>query len=172
MVKVTAWTCIDALPVAENEADPEWPLLGVSGVRELYLYLDRTWDAETLCAERGKRLCTASEWALACYGTRQDACQPRVQWTQPNWHLVMVRDADELARLDYHADPYEWRECVSPVGARLMGYAEEWVQTESGPRMTLGYWGRDATCEQLNMTHGANWHSYASAARCCYDVRL
>lgn len=171
MVRLDARVCVDRLPYPNN--DDEWPLLGVSGVREDYLEDDGlTWDAVSLCEEQGKRLCTAREWARACEGTPPRECPPMYPWIQPDWHRVMVRDGDELARLDQHGDPHEWPDCASSVGAMFLGNLEEWVMAGDGPRLTYGFWSRPASCTQINRTHVAAWHGYATAARCCHDVRL
>jgi len=171
-VRLDATTCIDRLPWPND--DDEIPLLGVSGVREHYLEDDGLdWDAVTLCAEAGKRLCTADEWRRACLGTPPwPECPAVATWLPVDWPRVMRRDGDELARLDQHSDPSEYPDCRSSVGAMLMGDLEEWVMTPRGPRLTLGFWSRPARCGAVNWTHRENWHDYASAVRCCHDLRL
>ena len=170
MVKLDRQTCIDVFPFPNDQDGEVW--LGLSAIEEGYLDLGQTaWDAETLCAEQGKRVCTADEWRRACRGTPRRECPPVVEWVEPNWQRVMARDYDEMARLDRHSDWSEYLDCVSPVGARMMlGNAEEWVRVGDGYAFSRGFWSREGSCDTFVTSHAPNWHDYATTTRCCYDL--
>lgn len=170
MVFATPTTCIDRLPFPNYEG--EGPMLGLSAVVEPYLRLDgATWDAETLCASRGKRVCAWEEWQSACEGTVVEACPPVVAYIAPDWGLVTSRDPFELLRLDQHASPDAWPACRGQTGARMMGNVQEWVRHGKGHAFSRGFWSRPADCHSLNTAHDEKWHDYATGTRCCSEVR-
>jgi len=170
MVAVSRWSCIDALPLLADDARPR---LALSATREGYVPLHgQTWDVETLCAERGARMCTADEWQAACEGTPREACPSQeLAYRAPQWPLVGGRNVAELRRLDRSSSWRDYPGCVSSRGARMMGAVEEWVRTRRGYALTAGYWSRAASCRQLVASHAPDWHDYASGGRCCLTVR-
>lgn len=170
MTFATSAVCIDRLPFPNYAG--EGPLLGLSAVVEPYLRLDgATWDAETLCASRGKRVCSWHEWQSACDGTDAAACPAVVSYIAPDWGRVTYRDPFELFRLDQHATPTAFPQCVGKTGAQLMGNIQEWVQLgKGGYGLSRGFWSRPGGCRELNRVHDAKWHDYATGTRCCRDL--
>lgn len=168
MVSISAHTCIDRLPFPNYEGEP--PLLGLSAVRENYLNLNgATWDAETLCTSRGKRVCTWAEWKNACEGTTENQCPPLRAYLAPDWSLVAARNPSEMMRLDQHSSAAEYPRCMGTSGARMMGRIQEWVRLPRGYGFSRGFWSRPASCRDLNTTHSERFHDYATGARCCLD---
>jgi len=169
MVRVSPTACIDVLPFPNDDEGEVW--LGLSAIEEGYLDLGQmTWDAETLCAEAGKRLCTAEEWTAACRGTPRQGCPTLAQYVDPDWRKVMTRDGDEMLRLDQHSDWLEYPDCVSTAGARMMGDTEEWVRVGEGYAFSRGFWAREGRCDVFVASHAPNWHDYATTTRCCLDL--
>ena len=164
MVPVSATVCI------ERRAWPGYdePMLGISALPEPYLALDgATWDAEALCASRGRRMCQLDEWRAACEGTKRDACGPLVPYRAPVWSLVAARDAQELLRLNQYSGDMQ---CFGRTGAIGMLAAEEWVRIGTGYALTAAYWSRAGECGDVITSHSPRWHDYASSVRCCYDL--
>lgn len=172
MVWATNSVCIDRLPYPNYEGEP--PLVGLSATPENYLPLGgETWDAESLCASRGKRLCTWHEWQRACEGTEPEQCQPLQRYIAPEWGRVAERDPLELLRLDQHASASDYPQCVSRSGARLMiGNVQEWVRYQGGHAFSRSYWSRPGDCHALTTAHDERWHDYATSTRCCLDAPL
>ncbi len=84
----------------------EWP--NVRGKRPEVM--NRYHQAQVKCAAAGKRLCTETEWTLACEGPKRlpfpygfvrdtQACHGDVPWAAPNMNPAARRAPDELARL-------------------------------------------------------------------------
>lgn len=168
MVPIGRETCIDRLPFPNYEGEP--PLLGLSAIRENYLRLDgATWDAETLCASRGKRLCTWREWQAACEGTEDKQCPSIKAYIAPDWAKVATRTPSEMMRLDQHSSAAEYPRCMGTSGARMMGQVQEWVRLSRGYGFSRGFWSRPASCHDLNTTHSERFHDYATGVRCCLD---
>lgn len=167
MVPATAGACIERLP---------WPgygqpMLGLSAVPEPYLRLDgATWDAETLCASRGRRLCQLSEWRSACAGTVREACGDLVPYQAPAWDLVANRDTSELMRLDQYPALSDLPQCVGSTGAVGMLATEEWVRIGDKYAITSAYWSRLGECGDVIASHSPRWHDYATTVRCCQDL--
>lgn len=170
MVAASRSSCIDVLPLEANDGRPR---LALSATRETYVPLrGTTWNLEELCAERGARMCSASEWRAACEGTPREACPSQeLAYRAPQWPLVGGRNVAELRRLDRSSSWRDYPGCVSSRGARMMGAVEEWVRTRRGYALTAGYWSRAASCRQLVASHAPDWHDYASGGRCCRTVR-
>jgi hypothetical protein len=105
--------------------------------------MNRFHQAQVKCAAVGKRMCTESEWNLACegpemlpfpYGYVRDTnkCHGDVEWDSPDMNKVAKRDPEELARLWKGVRNGSQPECYSPYGvADLPGNTDEVVQSES-----------------------------------------
>jgi hypothetical protein len=151
-------------------------------------------QAKSLCAQTKKRLCTATEWELACEGPerlpyptgfRRDS--NRCNFDRPN--IVANLDAlanpltseSEFARVDQREPSGMRPDCVSFYGVHDMaGNVDEWVLNERGHlnmppfRSALkgGYWGRVRNRCRPTTTDHNEWHSgYQVGFRCCSDVR-
>jgi len=150
-------------------------------------------EANASCVGVSKRLCTDSEWTLACEGQERlpypygydrnpEACnidRPYIVPDEAKWKDPRTRP-EEIARLDQR-DPSGAREsCVSPFGVSDMtGNVDEWVVNERGHEkekpyvsgLKGGYWGpvRDR-CRPMTTDHN-QWHTgYQIGFRCCADV--
>lgn len=147
------------------------------------------WEAKATCESQGKRLCTESEWTLACEGqemlpypygyTRsKEACnidKPHPDVDEAALADPKRRDA-EAARLDQR-DPSGAREsCVSPFGVHDMtGNVDEWVVNERGrpyqSSLKGGYWGPVRTrCRPATIAHNEDFSFYQIGFRCCGEA--
>jgi sulfatase modifying factor 1 len=152
-----------------------------------------TWeDAGKLCAAEGRRLCTDSEWTLACegnemrpypYGFKRDsrACNIDKPYIVPNESAYAdpARRAAEAKRLDQSEPSGSRSACVSPFGVYDMtGNVDEWVFNEHGSTKAApyvsglkgGYWGPVRNrCRPMTVDHN-QWHfGYQIGFRCCAD---
>jgi len=153
--------------------------------------MNRFHQAEIKCAAVGKRMCTESEWTLACegpeakpfpYGYVRDAnkCNGDHPWDQPNMKKVAKRDPDELARLWHGVRSGSQPECISDYGvADLPANTDEVVasEQEKGHRAkfdsihTGGPWykGVRNQCRPKIYTHNEDFYYYFLSFRCCAE---
>jgi hypothetical protein len=165
----------------------EWP--NQKGVRPEVM--NRFHQAEIKCAAAGKRLCTESEWTLACEGPRmlpfphgfaRDAakCNGDHPWDEPNMKKVAKRDAAELARLWHGVPSGTQPQCISDYGvADLPANTDEVVasEQEKGHRAkydsvhTGGPWykGVRNQCRPKIYTHNEDFYYYFLSFRCCAE---
>ncbi len=167
----------------------EWP--NVRGKRPEVM--NRYHQAQVKCAAAGKRLCTESEWTLACEGPKRlpfpygfvrdtKACHGDVAWDAPNMNKVARRDPDELARLWKGVKSGSQPRCFSAFGvADLTGNADEVVASETfdaGWRgkydsvHTGGPWYRGVRnqCRPKVYTHDEGFYYYFLSFRCCAEA--
>jgi formylglycine-generating enzyme len=166
-----------------------WP--NVKGARSEVM--NKFHQAQIKCAAVGKRMCTESEWTLACegpdmlpfpYGYVRDTnkCHGDMEWDSPDMKKVAARDADELARLWRGVPNGSQPECVSPYGvADLPGNTDEVVQSESygdpgfrGKYDSIhsgGPWykGVRNQCRPKIYTHDEGFYYYFLGFRCCAE---
>ncbi len=163
----------------------EWP--NQEGAKPVVM---KTWyEARAACAGAGKRLCSDSEWTLACegsemsaypYGNSRDAtaCNIDKPHPDPDERAIanpFTRDA-EVARLDQRAASGEYAKCVSSYGVHDMtGNVDEWVVNESGKPyqsgLKGGYWGPVRTrCWPMTTAHFEQFVFYQIGFRCCADA--
>jgi sulfatase modifying factor 1 len=167
----------------------EWP--NQPGVKPIVAV---DWvGAREQCLSAGKRLCTDSEWTLACegqerlpypygYARNTEACnidKPYIIPDDAKWNDPQTRSA-EIARLDQR-DPSGARDsCVSPYGVfDMTGNVDEWVVNETGREddkpyvsgLKGGYWGpvRDR-CRPMTTDHNQWYRYYQIGFRCCADA--
>jgi sulfatase modifying factor 1 len=150
-------------------------------------------EARERCGGVGKRLCTDSEWTLACeglerlpypygYARNAEACNIDKPYILPDDTKIndpRTRLA-EFSRLDQR-DPSGARDsCVSPYGVfDMTGNVDEWVVNETGREddrpyvsgLKGGYWGpvRDR-CRPMTTDHNQGYRFYQIGFRCCADV--
>ena len=140
------------------------------------------------CESVGKRLCSDTEWTLACegqermpypygYARNADACN--IDKPHPDVDEKAIANpatrAGEVERL-WQGEPSGAREaCVSPYGVHDMtGNVDEWVVNESAKPyksgLKGGYWGpvRDR-CRPMTTAHNEDFSFYQIGFRCCSD---
>ncbi len=154
--------------------------------------MNRFHQAEVKCAAVGKRLCTESEWTMACegpklkpfpYGFERNVavCHGDVMWDSPNMTLVARRDKRELARLWKGVRSGSQPECVSDYGVYdLTGNADEVVSSETFTSDFRGkydsvhtggpwYKGVRNQCRPKIYTHDEGFYYYFLSFRCCAE---
>lgn len=143
-------------------------------------------QAQVKCAAVGKRLCTESEWSLACegprmlpfpYGFTRDPrkCNGDHRWDNPSLAKMVRRDPAELARLWRGVPSGSQPECVSEFGvADMPGNTDEVCAAESAQAKhssvhTGGPWysGVRNQCRPKVYTHGEETFGYFLSFRCC-----
>jgi sulfatase modifying factor 1 len=164
----------------------EWP--NKYGEKPVFMV---SWnEAKSSCESIGKRLCTDTEWTVACegpehlpypYGYKRDATRCNIDKPYPTPHPELIynpltQDA-ELARLDQREPSGARDKCVSPYGVNDMaGNVDEWVvnETQNGwPHVSGlkgGYWGPVRTrCRSMTTAHEETFRYYQIGFRCCGD---
>jgi Sulfatase-modifying factor enzyme 1 len=153
-------------------------------------------EAKGACEAEGKRLCTGSEWTLACegaervpypYGYTRDSTACNIDRPHPNVDeqaLLSPRDVSgEVARLDQRVASGQMARCKSPYGVQDMtGNVDEWVLNEKhfGPApsdgserpfisgLKGGYWGPVRNrCRATTTFHNEWFRFYQIGFRCC-----
>ncbi|MFO0551002.1 MAG: SUMF1/EgtB/PvdO family nonheme iron enzyme [Polyangiaceae bacterium] len=166
----------------------EWP----NKVGERPEVMNRFYQAEVKCAAVGKRMCTESEWNLACegpemkpfpYGYKRNpwVCNGDQPWDNPNMKKVDARDATELGRLWKGMRSGTQPDCKSDYGVFDMpGNADEVVASEQNPTDKHGefdsvhtggpwYAGVRNQCRPKVYTHGEDFYYYYLSFRCCAE---
>jgi len=168
----------------------EWP--NIAGAMPRYM---ASWnEAKASCESTGKRLCSDTEWTLACEGpdrqpypygdgyVRDDhACnidKPYI-WPHPEKIFDTKHQDEELTRLDQREASGSRLACVSPYGVRdMVGNVDEWVVNESQfgkpyrSGLKGGYWGPVRTrCRPMTTAHEENFRYYLIGFRCCGEAR-
>ncbi len=161
-----------------------WP--NVAGERPEVM--NNFYQAQVKCAALGKRMCTESEWTMACegperkpfpYGYERDAtkCNGDHQWDDPDMSKVRKRDPKELARLWRGVRSGSQPECVSDYGVHdLPGNNDEVVAGEAAKAKfssvhTGGPWykGVRNQCRPKIYTHDEGFYYYFLGFRCCSE---
>ena len=169
-----------------------WP--NVKGERPEVM--NNFYQAQVKCAAVGKRMCTESEWTLACegpdmkpfpYGYKRDAkkCNGDHMWDGPRMKKVARRDPKELARLWKGVRSGSQPHCISDFGVHdLPANNDEVVSNESynqgGIRAkfdsvhTGGPWykGVRNQCRPKIYTHDEGFYYYFLGFRCCSEPDL
>ncbi len=168
----------------------EWP----NKLGALPQYMSSWYEAKASCEATGKRLCSDTEWTLACegedhkpypygdgYARDQQACNIDKPYILPN--AVRIFDpktsSDELARLDQREPSGSRTACVSPYGVHdMVGNVDEWVVNVSQggkPFMSGlkgGYWGPVRTrCRPMTTAHDETFRYYQIGFRCCGEAQ-
>jgi formylglycine-generating enzyme required for sulfatase activity len=147
------------------------------------------YEARMLCNAAGKRLCSDSEWTLACegpehlpypYGLVRDAVACNIDKAPLNPNEADLRSyqkRDAEAKRLWQGEPSGARAgCVSAYGVHdLTGNVDEWVVNETGKphdsALKGGYWswvrGR---CRPTTDGHAEDFRYYQIGFRCCTDA--
>ncbi len=164
----------------------EWP--GREGALPQVLV---SWsDAERLCRDAGRRLCTEDEWTLACegpemlpypWGYARDETACNIDRHNVAYDRDRVTGDDraaaeaEAARVSQARPSGAYPRCVSPYGVHdMVGNVDEWTVSRTGDpfRSALkgGYWGRiRARCRPATRRHDESFRYYQIGFRCCAD---
>jgi formylglycine-generating enzyme required for sulfatase activity len=146
-------------------------------------------DGKAKCEAQDKRLCTDSEWTLACegpdelpfpYGHVRDSERCPIDKRSPKVdeaRLFNRRTQDaEVARLDQREPSGSRPRCRSAYGVfDQTGNVDEWVVNETGrPHQSAlkgGNWGeyRNA-CRPATRAHDEGFRYYQTGFRCCRDL--
>lgn len=161
------------------------------GVRPMVM--QNFYQAQVHCQQRGKRLCTESEWTKACegpdaepfpYGYTRDPkkCRGDQPYGFPNKKKILDRDPAELERLWQGVPSGSQPDCVSDYGVHDMpGNADELAASETsglGPKqdfdnVTTGgpwYYGVRNQCRPKIYTHDESFAYYYLSWRCCQEA--
>ena len=185
MVPTGVGTCIDRF---------EWP--NIPGEKPLHVasaVVEATdtpgeWDAVTLCAGAGKRVCHEVEWSSACRGSDQTrypwgrtlkahsldpVCNVDQRYVAVNESLLGARDDVEISRLGASLEPSGYRGCRSGSGAEdMVGNVEEWVRcggSLDGWCLMGGHAAGARSCDAPIRRHSGAFHYWATGFRCCSD---
>jgi hypothetical protein len=150
-------------------------------------------EAKSSCEAAGKRLCSDTEWTLACEGPERlpypygsgftrdaDACnidKPYI-WPSPEKVYDTQTQVAELARLDQREPSGSRTSCTTPYGVHdMVGNVDEWVVNASQggwPHVSAlkgGYWGPVRTrCRSITTGHGPTFKYYQIGFRCCGEA--
>lgn len=159
--------------------------------------MESALSAIAWCESRGKRLCTETEWVLACrgpddttygYGEAHESgrCNDDKMWMVVSEKTLATWPSPEAqAEVDkvYQGTPSGSLEaCDSGFGVfDLLGNVEEWVvrtlpHANNYPHVMKGcYWagcygGSKPTCASTNPNHGDSFRYYETGFRCCMDA--
>jgi hypothetical protein len=168
----------------------EWP--NVKGERPEVM--NRFHQAQLKCAAVGKRMCTESEWNMACEGPKMkpfpqgyvrdsSQCNGDHKWDNPDMKKVGQRDPAELARLWKGVPSGSQPNCISDYGvADMPGNTDEVVASEHHTRSdfrgkydsvhTGGPWyeGVRNQCRPKVYTHDEGFYYYFLSFRCCAEA--
>ena len=154
--------------------------------------MNKFHQAQLKCAAVGKRLCSESEWTLACEGPRMlpfpygyvrdtKKCHGDMDWDSPDMKKVAQRDPDELARLWKGVRNGSQPQCTSEYGVEdLPGNVDEVVSNETRDGSwrekydsvhTGGPWYRGTRnqCRPKIYTHDEGFYYYFLGFRCCAE---
>lgn len=148
-------------------------------------------ESSNLCKREGKRLCTESEWTLACegeegtpypgaYEREAAACVTDQPWREFDSAALGDRNSsraeNEVDRLWQGEASGSRATCRSSYGVYDMtGNVDEWTTSvrKTGYRSVLkgGYWGpvRDR-CRPATRAHNEQFVAYQQGFRCCSAV--
>lgn len=152
--------------------------------------MNNFYHAQVLCANQGKRICTETEWTMACegpsykpypYGYVRDAkkCNGDRPYGYPSKDKLWKRDAAELERLWQGVVSGSQPECVSDYGVYdLPGNADELAASEhfgdgKYDNVTTGgpwYKGVRNQCRPKIYDHDEGFQYYYLSFRCCKET--
>jgi formylglycine-generating enzyme len=148
------------------------------------------YEAQVQCADLGKRICTESEWTMACegpsykpypYGYRRDPtkCNGDKPWDNPNKKKLWDKDPAESERLWQGVVSGSQAQCISDYGVHDMpGNADELAASErfgdgKFQNVTTGgpwYLGVRNQCRPKIYDHNEAFAYYYLSFRCCQET--
>ncbi len=158
------------------------------------MVMQNFYQAQVQCAKAGKRVCTESEWTLACEGPERtpfpygyvrdpNKCNGDKPWDRPDRSKLIDRDPRELERLWQGRVSGSQPECVSAFGvADLPGNTDELAASETNfpfdkkqnfDNVTTGgpwYYGTRNMCRPKIYTHDESFAYYYLSWRCCSEA--
>lgn len=163
-------------------------------VKGQYALIYASWyEAEEMCDQQGKRLCSEDEWTFACEGEEAkpypygdgyvrdpSKCITDQMWLPYNETAMLPREGEaagnEMDRLWRGKKSGEQTACRSTFGVYDMtGNIDEWTRSvRPGERPSIlkgGYWGPVRTrCRPTTRSHDQNHMFYQQGFRCCTDL--
>jgi hypothetical protein len=146
------------------------------------------FDAEKVCSDINKRLCSYTEWHRACGGShgyyysygpvfKPGVCNDnKVYDKQPNWMLMFTPGWKAYARTLYKGEPSGlYQGCVTDEGVYdLPANVREWVKDGEQYVIPSGYWygtmEGPPTCDYVIRSHSKGFASYEFGTRCCKSI--
>ncbi|MBK8254230.1 MAG: SUMF1/EgtB/PvdO family nonheme iron enzyme [Polyangiaceae bacterium] len=152
--------------------------------------MNNFYHAQVLCAKQGKRMCTETEWTMACegpqykpypYGYIRDSkkCLGDLPYGNPSKEKLWKRDAAELERLWQGVVSGSQPDCKSDYGVFDMpGNADELAASEhfndnKYDNVTTGgpwYKGVRNQCRPKIYEHDEGFQYYYLSFRCCKET--
>lgn len=151
--------------------------------------MNNFYQAQVKCAAMGKRMCTESEWTMACegpemkpfpYGYVRDPkkCNGDHKWDGPVMRKVAQRDPTELARLWRGVRSGSQPHCISDYGVHDLPANNDEVVAGESPKAiyasvhTGGPWysGVRNQCRPKVYTHDEGFYYYFLGFRCCSEA--
>ncbi len=148
-------------------------------------------EAQNMCSEQGKRLCSEEEWTFACEGEEAtpypygyerspEACPIDSHWRPYDEKALRPREGQEamyeLDKLWQGTASGDRPSCKSSFGVYDMtGNVDEWTHSSrEGERPSIlkgGYWGPVRTrCRPSTRSHDETHVFYQQGFRCCSDT--
>jgi len=152
--------------------------------------MNNFYQAQVLCAKQDKRICSETEWTMACegptykpypYGYIRDSkkCNGDRPWDYPSKDKLWKRDAAEVERLWQGVPSGSQPDCVSDYGVYDMpGNADELAGSEhygdkKYDNVTTGgpwYKGVRNQCRPKIYDHNEGFQYYYLSFRCCKET--
>jgi hypothetical protein len=152
--------------------------------------MNNFYHAQVLCAKEDKRICTETEWTMACegpsykpypYGYVRDSkkCLGDLPYGYPSKAKLWKRDAAEIERLWQGVTSGSQPDCVSDYGVHDMpGNADELAASErfndgKFDNVTTGgpwYKGVRNQCRPKIYEHDEGFQYYYLSFRCCKET--
>lgn len=171
--------CIDRFEFPNKEN--EYPASGISAP-----------EAEQLCKDVGKRICSYDEWYQSCIGKskqkfsygsyHKSVCNDnKSNWIPPDWSKMSNPLVwKEYVKTLYKADKIGSHPlCKSDEGVYdMLGNVREWTKspnTQYGYTIPASYWYGDMahnlSCTYAITNHAASFASYEFGTRCCSNIQ-
>lgn len=153
-------------------------------------------EAAGACKEAGKRLCSQSEWLMACKGSEQRQFPYGNERHDGYCNDTGLSPLNHFFGESYGEDRYTWvamndprlnqlagglgktgarKKCKSKAGIfDMVGNLHEWT-SESGGTFRGGYFLdtkiNGEGCDYKTTAHNTKYHDYSTGFRCCKDAK-